>query len=103
MMRQQFQAVLIAVALAGGAGHGALAEEGLPKRGTTYTTDGEVTRYRQRENRSTTQIYILRGTEAKQSEKDAGIVLVAPDPPAKEKPKTRKVRRGKRTYTVPVE
>ena len=48
-----------------------------------------------------TEIFILRGTEPKDQ---TGIMVTTPEPAAKEEaPKTKKVRRGKRTYTVPAE
>jgi len=50
---------------------------------------------------STSEIFILRGTEPKDQ---SGITITTKEPSAKvEAPKTRTVRRGKRTYTVPAD
>lgn len=73
-MPRPFPIVFAALALLG-AGHPALAEEGLAKRGTTYTTDGDVSQYRQQPNRSRSQIFILRGSEAKASQKDPCVLV----------------------------
>jgi pilus assembly protein CpaB len=54
----------------------ALPEE--PERGKTYTADSDVSRISRREQANTTEIYVLRGTEAKASEKDSGVTVKLP-------------------------
>ena len=99
-MPKPFPIVIASLALLG-AGLPASAEEGLPKRGTTYTTDGDVSQYRQQPNRSRTQIFILRGSEAKASQKDPGVVIDAPPEATKEPPK---MKRGfRKRGSVPAE
>jgi pilus assembly protein CpaB len=49
-----------------------------PERGKTFTADHDVSRMARRENTNTTEIYVLRGNEAKASEKDAGVTLRLP-------------------------
>lgn len=88
-MPKPFRIVIAALALLG-AGHPALAEEGLAKRGTTYTTDGDVSQYRQQPNRSRSEIFILRGSEAKASQKDPGVVVDTPPEAKKEPPKMKR-------------
>ena len=87
--------VALAWALAGAAA--ARAQDSVPQRGTTYTTDGDVSRFRQAPDKKSSEIYILRGTEAKESQKDSGIVLQMPDasPKAETEPKTKKGFRGR--------
>lgn len=55
---------------------GALPEEAA--RGKTYTADHDVSRMSKRENTNTTEVYVLRGTEAKESQKDAGVTVKLP-------------------------
>ncbi len=74
-----------AIAIAAGV---ARAEDG-PRRGTTYTTDGDVSQYRPSTKSRSTEIFILRGTEAKESQKDPGIVLEA-TPDEKKEPKAKR-------------
>jgi hypothetical protein len=77
----------------------ARAQDDGARRGTTFTRDSDVSRYHP-EGRSSTEIFILRGTEAKESEKDPGITVEtkpADPPPA---PKARRGFRGRGTiYT----
>jgi hypothetical protein len=77
----------------------ARAQDDTARRGTTFTRDSDVSRYHS-EGRPSTEIFILRGTEAKESEKDPGIVVEskpADPPPA---PKARRGFRGRGTiYT----
>lgn len=80
------------IGLAVGEAQSAGAGENDSDRGRNYVRDPRGT---------TTEIFILRGTEPKDQ---TGIKVTDPEPAAKdEAPKTKKVRRGKRTYTVPVE
>jgi hypothetical protein len=95
-MPKEILFMLLATLLAAGS---ARAEDG-PRRGTTFTTDKDVSRYQHRPDASTWQIYVLRGTEAKESQKDPGVTVEAKP---EEKPKTRTIRRRHRTYTVPAE
>lgn len=78
----------------------ALAQDDRARRGSTFTRDSDVTRYRG-EGRQTTEIYILRGSEAKESQKDPGIVVEAkPADPPPAAPKSRRGFRGRGTiYT----
>lgn len=49
------------------------------ERGKTYTADSDVSRMSRREtNGATMEIYVLRGTQAKDSEKDAGVTVKLP-------------------------
>lgn len=48
------------------------------ERGKTFTADSDVSRMSKKENTNTTEVYVLRGTEAKQSEKDAGVTVKLP-------------------------
>jgi len=48
------------------------------ERGKTYTADSDVSRMRKREDTNTTEIYVLRGSEAKESQKDAGVTVKLP-------------------------
>ena len=83
---------LAAIGLAVGGAQRAGAGENDSDRGRTYVRDSRG---------NTTEIFILRGTEPKDQ---AGIKVTDKEPAAKEEaPKTKTVRRGKRTYTVPNE
>ena len=77
------------------------AQDGVPQRGKTYTRDSDLSRFSPKPGASSTEIYILRGTEPK----DQSAVTVTDEPAAKkdEGPKTHKVRRGRHTFTVPGE
>ena len=48
------------------------------ERGKTFTADSDVSRMSKKENTNTTEIYVLRGTEAKESQKDAGVTVKLP-------------------------
>lgn len=48
------------------------------ERGKTYTADSDVSRMSRKENTNTVEIYVLRGTEAKESQKDAGVTVKLP-------------------------
>jgi len=81
------------IGLAAGAAPLAGAAENDPERGKVYVRNP---------NGSTTEIYILRGT----APKDQSSVTVPNEEPAAKKeepPKTKKIRRGRRTYTVPAD
>jgi len=55
----------------------ALPEE--PARGKTFTADSDVSRMSRRENNGTSvEIFVLRGSQAKESEKDAGVTVKLP-------------------------
>jgi pilus assembly protein CpaB len=49
------------------------------ERGKTYTADSDVSRISRRENNGTSvEIFVLRGTQAKDSEKEAGVTVKLP-------------------------
>lgn len=90
--------VLLFALIGFAAGEAPLASAGddRPVRGTTYTTDSDLSRYRPKPGAGTTVIHVLRGTEPK----DPSNVTVTPEPAAKEEPPApRKIRRGRYTYT----
>jgi len=47
-------------------------------RGKTYTADSDVSRMSRKENTNTVEIFVLRGSEAKESQKDAGVTVKLP-------------------------
>ena len=84
---------LALIGFAVGGGPLATAQDGVPKRGYTYTRDSDLSRFSPKPGASSTEIYILRGTDPK----DPGAVTVAPPEPAakpEEPPKVRNHRRG---------
>ena len=48
------------------------------ERGKTYTADSDVSRMSRKENTNTVEIFVLRGSEAKESQKDAGVTVKLP-------------------------
>lgn len=48
------------------------------ERGKTYTADSDVSRMARKENTNSVEIFVLRGTEAKESQKDAGVTVRLP-------------------------
>lgn len=54
----------------------ALPEEA--ERGKTFTADSDVSRMSKKENSNSTEIFVLRGTEAKESQKDPGVTVKLP-------------------------
>jgi pilus assembly protein CpaB len=49
-----------------------------PERGKTFTADSDVSRMSKKENTNTTEVFVLRGTEAKESQKDPGVTVKLP-------------------------
>lgn len=48
------------------------------ERGKTFTADHDVSRMSKKENTNSTEIFVLRGTEAKESQKDPGVTVKLP-------------------------
>jgi pilus assembly protein CpaB len=48
------------------------------ERGKTFTADSDVSRIAKRNEANTIEIFVLRGTEAKESQKDSGVTVKVP-------------------------
>jgi hypothetical protein len=96
------KSVLLAIAFAfAAAAATSRAEDGGAKRGTTYTRDSDVSLYKPKARAGQTEVYILRGTEAKESQKDSGVAMESkPAPSAQTEPKTKKGFRGRGKVNV---
>lgn len=75
----------------------AKSDDSMPKRGTTYTTEHDVSRIGLHSRSKRIEIHILRGTEPN----NQGPVPIAEPPPPKPEPKWKKVRHRRHRDTVP--
>ena len=84
--------LLALIGFAAGEAPLASAQDGVPQRGTAYTRDSDLSRFSPKPGASTTEIYILRGTEPK----DQSSVTVAPPEPAAKQDEPPKIRNHRR-------